>query len=80
MDTINNMSTAASQAIWGDQTQDPNIPKTTPRATETGASTLPSSTNTTPISGQVGDVRGGEPYDKGNIGKTIVGFYTAGTH
>jgi hypothetical protein len=48
----NNVASVASRAIWGDQTAD------TTKQNETGGKE--------PVSGEVGDVKTGEPYDKGN--------------
>ncbi len=53
METVNNIASAASKAIWGDSTKD-----TADNETQ----------GTEPISGQTGDVSAGEPYDKGNEG------------
>jgi hypothetical protein len=47
--------TTASRAIWGDGT------------TEKDA-TSSEAVGTEPISGETGDVKAGEPYDKGNLG------------
>jgi hypothetical protein len=49
METVNNIASAASRAIWGENTTATN---------ETAG--------TEPVSGQTGDVKAGEPYDKGN--------------
>lgn len=62
METVNNIASAASRAIWG-EAQDPNHPNTT---------TTTSTTGQEPVAGQLGNVKAGEPYDKGNAGK----FYT----
>jgi hypothetical protein len=54
METVNNLASSASRAIWGTsntevkQNQNPNT--------------------TEPIAGETGDVKAGEPYDKGNLG------------
>lgn len=54
MDAVTNITTAASKAIWG----------------ETGEDTAHNETGgKEPVSGQLGNVAVGEPYDKGNIGK-----------
>jgi hypothetical protein len=52
MDTVSNLASAASKAIWGEQT------KTQDNET----------TGQEPVSGQTGNVEDGEPYDKGNAG------------
>jgi hypothetical protein len=44
MDTISNLATAASKAIWGEGQHEE------------------------PVSGKMGNVAAGEPYDAGNIG------------
>ncbi|CZR65023.1 uncharacterized protein PAC_14923 [Phialocephala subalpina] len=49
METVNNIASAASRVIWGENTTATN---------ETAGSE--------PVSGQTGDVKAGEPYDKGN--------------
>jgi len=51
METVNNLTSAASRAIWGDQEAEQ-------KKTE----------GTEPVSGEMGDVKAGEPYDKGNMG------------
>jgi len=51
METVNNIASAASRAIWGDSTQ-----QTTENETA----------GTEPVSGKTGNVEAGEPYDKGN--------------
>jgi len=53
METVNNLTSAASRAIWGE-------PSTTngSQPTESGGE---------PVSGQKGDVEKGEPYDAGNL-------------
>ena len=56
METVSNLTSAASRAIWGDPDKD----KT---SNETGGQE--------PLSGEVGDVSAGEPYDKGNAGMII---------
>ena len=50
-----NVASVASRAIWGDTTN-----KDTTATNETAGKE--------PVSGQVGDVKTGEPYDKGNSG------------
>ncbi len=58
MDTVNNLVSAASKAIWGEQT-------TTENNETTGQE---------PVSGQTGNVEGGEPYDMGNAGSSALIF------
>lgn len=60
METVNNIASAASRAIWGDSTQH-----------ATGNETV---ANTEPLSGEKGNVEAGEPYDKGNEGGEL--FFT----
>ncbi|CAG8981170.1 hypothetical protein HYALB_00013582 [Hymenoscyphus albidus] len=60
MDTVNNIASAASRAIWGEG-QDPDNLNTT-------TTTRPSGQE--PVAGELGDVKHGEPYDKGNMGNT----------
>lgn len=55
METVNNLTSAASRAIWGDSTTNGTQP------TESGQE---------PVSGQKGDVERGEPYDAGNLDST----------
>ena len=55
METVNNIASAASKAIWG-ETATNKDDKTTTSGQE-------------PISGEVGNVKAGEPYDKGNEGQ-----------
>jgi len=52
METVNNLTSAATRAIWGDPTE------TKQGGNETG--------NREDISGETGDVKAGEPYDLGN--------------
>ncbi len=52
METISNITAAATKAIWGESNTNGN---------ETAG--------TEPLSGETGDVKAGEPYDKGNLGK-----------
>ena len=55
METVSNITSAASRAIWGD-----------------GAKTGENETQgKEPLSGEVGDTASGEPYDKGNAGKSF---------
>lgn len=68
METVNNIAAAASKAIWGE----PEAEKTsTGHPLETSGVTI--GTNETagkePLSGALGDVKAGEPYDKGNVGE-----------
>ena len=53
METVSNITSAASRAIWGEGT------KTNENETQ----------GTEPLSGEVDDTAKGEPYDKGNAGK-----------
>ncbi|KAH8672558.1 hypothetical protein BGZ60DRAFT_429887 [Tricladium varicosporioides] len=55
METVSNIASGVSKAIWGD-----------PEKTTTGV-TGNESVGTEPISGEVGDIKAGEPYDMGNI-------------
>jgi len=52
METVNNITAAASRAIWGDDTKKD---ETKTQGQE-------------PVSGELGNVKAGEPYDKGNEG------------
>jgi len=54
METVGNLTSAASRAIWGEN------------STTTG--TQPTEAGQEPVSGQKGDVENGEPYDAGNSG------------
>lgn len=54
METVNNIASAASRAIWG------------PGEGQTGNETA----GTEPVSGKTGNVEAGEPYDKGNDRKS----------
>lgn len=49
METVTNLTTAASRAIWGGEGE-----------------TKPDPNKTEPVSGELGNVKAGEPYDKGN--------------
>ena len=55
METVNNLTSAASRLIWGEQT------KTSENETQ----------GKEPLSGEVGNTAKGEPYDKGNAGKAF---------
>lgn len=55
METVNNLTSAASRAIWGDSTKE----SITDSATEE------------PVSGEMGIVKAGEPYDKGNLSENV---------
>ncbi|KAH7377592.1 hypothetical protein BKA64DRAFT_255431 [Cadophora sp. MPI-SDFR-AT-0126] len=57
METITNITSAASRAIWGEGGN--------PDEKKDGNETL----GKEPVSGELGDVKSGEPYDKGNVGK-----------
>jgi len=80
METVNNLASSASRAIWGDTTKNNETAGTEPIAGETGnvAAGEPYdkgneqiSNNETggrePIAGEKGDVGKGEPFDKGNL-------------
>jgi len=54
METVSNLTSAASRAIWGE--------------TSTTNGTQPTESGSEPVSGQKGDVERGEPYDAGNLG------------
>lgn len=57
MDTVNNLASAASRAIWGESNG------------ANGAQTKDNETKgQEPVSGEMGNVEAGEPYDKGNAG------------
>lgn len=65
METVNNLAAAASRAIWGD--------KNSTNEAQTGANSNVAGNETKgqePVSGQLGDVEAGEPYDKGNAETT----------
>jgi hypothetical protein len=53
MDTVTNLTNAASRVIWGEDTTDTTSNQTAGRE---------------PVAGQMGNVEAGEPYDKGNLG------------
>jgi hypothetical protein len=53
MDTVSNITTAASKALWGEGGEET-------AHNETGGKE--------PVSGQMGNVAAGEPYDRGNLG------------
>jgi hypothetical protein len=55
METVNNLASAASRAIWGDGTTNGTEKENETKGQE-------------PLSGEKGDVEAGEPYDKGNAG------------
>ncbi len=55
METVNSIASAASRAIWGDANGNTGVKEN-------------KATGTEPVSGQTGDVKVGEPYDKGNNG------------
>lgn len=59
METVNNIASAASRAIWGDGT--------TAEEKKDGVSGNETA-GKEPVSGELGDVKSGEPYDKGNVG------------
>lgn len=57
METVSNLASGvvntASRAIWGDQSAETKDSETA---------------GTEPVSGETGNVKEGEPYDKGNLG------------
>lgn len=59
METVTNLAsniaTTASKAIWGDQT----------------ATAKNETSGREPIAGEMGDVKAGEPFDKGNLGTNL---------
>ncbi|RDW94756.1 hypothetical protein BP5796_00519 [Coleophoma crateriformis] len=58
METVNNLASAASKAIWGEPASSKdNVAPTTEHHEE-------------PVSGELGNVSAGEPYDAGNLGST----------
>ncbi|PMD41386.1 hypothetical protein L207DRAFT_581824 [Hyaloscypha variabilis F] len=58
METVNNLASAASRAIWGDG------------AADSAQSKENETQGQEPLSGETGDVKAGEPYDKGNAEPT----------
>ncbi len=60
METVNNLASAASRAIWGDGKGDNDREATNEDVS--GNETK----GQEPVSGQTGNVEAGEPYDKGN--------------
>lgn len=61
MEVVSNLTSAASRAIWGDATTENNENNTT-------AAAVPETKGTEPLNGELGDIKKGEPYDKGNLG------------
>ncbi|KAH9217349.1 hypothetical protein DL95DRAFT_333930 [Leptodontidium sp. 2 PMI_412] len=57
METVTNIASAASRAIWGEG------PNPEDRKDVNGSATL----GKEPVAGELGDVKSGEPYDKGNV-------------
>lgn len=53
MDAVTNITTAASKAIFGEGGEERKLSEAAGRE---------------PVSGQMGNVAAGEPYDKGNLG------------
>lgn len=53
MEAVSSITTAASKALWGEGAEEPLHIE---------------SSGKEPVSGQMGDVRAGEPYDRGNLG------------
>ncbi|KAH6680607.1 hypothetical protein B0J14DRAFT_269491 [Halenospora varia] len=73
METVSNIASGVSKAIW----REPE--KTT---TSDGATTGVTGNETVgkePISGELGDVKAGEPYDKGNVEPAITATTTSGS-
>lgn len=74
METVNNLAAAASKAIWGEQPAEGA--DRTESSNSTGV-TVPKSTSENetkgqePLSGVLGDVGKGEPFDKGNEGMLL---------
>ena len=62
METVNNLASAASRAIWG---EGEGQNKENTNEAQTGSN---ESGGQEPMSGQTGNVESGEPYDKGNTG------------
>jgi hypothetical protein len=61
METVNNIAAAASKVIWGDASvEEKNAAQEAALGNET--------VGQEPKSGELGDVKAGEPYDKGNVG------------
>jgi len=65
METVNNLTSAASRAIWGDASKTSNTETTQTQNEIQGRE---------PLSGETGDVAAGEPYDKGNAGTLFPPF------
>jgi hypothetical protein len=65
METVNNLASVASRAIWGGGDKD----NTNDAQTGTNGTA-----GREPVSGQMGNVANGEPYDKGNAGGEISSF------
>ncbi|PVH70319.1 hypothetical protein DL98DRAFT_139738 [Cadophora sp. DSE1049] len=59
METVTNIASAASRAIWGEGTN--------PDEKKDGNETL----GKEPVSGELGEVKSGEPYDKGNVDTSL---------
>lgn len=57
METVTNIASAASRAIWGEGTNPED------KKDVNGNETL----GKEPVAGELGDVKSGEPYDKGNV-------------
>ncbi|KAG4442203.1 hypothetical protein IFR05_002313 [Cadophora sp. M221] len=57
METVTNIASAASRAIWGEGTNPED------KKDVNGNATL----GKEPVAGELGDVKSGEPYDKGNV-------------
>ncbi|RAL58653.1 hypothetical protein DID88_003017 [Monilinia fructigena] len=70
METVNNIAAAASKVIWGE-------PQETVDAAN--ATIVPETKGTEPLSGELGNTKKGEPYDKGNLDSTSTGLTTPNT-
>jgi hypothetical protein len=61
METVNNLASAASRAIWGERNG--------ANAAQTNGDVKGNETKgREPVSGETGNVKAGEPYDNGNAG------------
>jgi hypothetical protein len=69
METVNNLASAASRAIWGEG-KSTNEAQTATEQVE-GNETK----GQEPVSGQTGNVEAGEPYDKGNSGGAFTSLF-----
>jgi len=64
METVNNIASAASRAIWGEGNGANGVKDENQTKVE--------STGQEPLSGETGDVKKGEPYDMGNDGQPTI--------